>query len=385
MRLKNIMKNIRILSKKTTTSFFTAVPLLVLLVLLSTGCKGKNTEKQIKEQSIRALELNSNEIVATGQDINESNLERLDKTLLNQDSLSLPTNSIGNAPLETPSTRNKLEKKLDNFDTSEEKLSLARIKRYYNQGNYHKVANADISPNEYEKLYYQGISTYCLLSTPLSEAERKESIAKAKNIFKSVGVNAKQSKQKSVKMKAILWHGIMMMQYPQKEKLADVIKPFKYIEKNYPKSKVYDDALFYLARAYQLRGEHNKANEVFNKLSKVDSKKNKIYDIWYKKFAEPKKAIAFYKKKSKGKIKKRNTAQKKTPPPNSKLNAATQSKNEAKNLDKAYQMISDGKIPKNVNDTLYYENEDAEGVILEDSESFNEDEELRKILESGDF
>ena len=371
---------------ENSTEFFSLNFIVLILflstILLSIGCKNK--EKEIKEQSIRSLELNSNEIVADGQDMILS--KEINETDLELNNKSLPTNTIDNL-----GKKLNLEQKLKFADTLKEKLSLFALKKYYNRGNYRKVVNADVDENEYAKKYYQAISYYCLLQTPLPTAEKNDFITKAKKSFKEIGIKANNATQQDLKTKAILWHGIMMMQYPQKEKLVEIIKPFKYIEKNYSRSKVYDDALFYLARFYQLKGNDKSAQQTYAKLNKVNNKKNKIYDIWYKKFVEPQKAIAFYNKNKKNKSKNKKVSATKTknstkPTPlfKSKLNSAKQSKDVVDNLDKAYKMIVDGKIPKNVKDTLYYE-DDGSDVILETSEAFNEDEELRRILETEEF
>ena len=171
-------------------------------------------------------------------------------------------------------------------------LSRSEMIRAAKTGQYAKVIRSKINSKDLVAKYYKAICFFCAAKdTKLSRRARKRYAQNAENLFKEVGI---KSRNKDLKVKSILWHGITLYKH-RRGGLEDILYPLRYIQKNYSDTRYANDSHLYTALAYI---QSQKPDEAGNALDRLGSslESDRVYDANYIKWVSPQAAERHYRK-----------------------------------------------------------------------------------------
>ena len=162
------------------------------------------------------------------------------------------------------------------------------------QNRYAEVISGKIDQENMTSRYYRGIAYHVMAKINPTPIQRNLSYTKkAEADFKHVGI---YSKNKNLKTKAILWHGITMYKLRfSPETVPEIHKAFDHIQNNFSETRYLNDSLLYSALTYVKSKNIKKAKSYLSELNNTDEE-DKVYDIDYNRWLSPQETVAHYSK-----------------------------------------------------------------------------------------
>jgi hypothetical protein len=165
------------------------------------------------------------------------------------------------------------------------------IRKLVRDGRYTEAINAAGEPETERTKYYVGIAYYgkMLMKHKFSESERVSYRDKALSYLSQV---AYETRDHSLQARAHLWNGMAIhLNNTSLKKKRQAIGEFHRIYSTHLKdTSVYDDSILYTAKVYKQMGWYVQSRVFYKKLSKINSKDGRVYEVDMRKYVSPEEA-----------------------------------------------------------------------------------------------